>query len=1331
MLYAILKTKEIKMDVFRIFVTTKEIEDHIGELRNVKVRFINEKDFIAKVKNGELSVKNKVILFLEKSFTSTFKKLIDDNYIKLDIRGIDKQKFIRLDYSTSILDNSKYIVLDPFDNIEKNKKVNIFLKLHYANEENNSIIPYKLINKKYFVDNYEDIMASLGDGDLGFDFETHGIQTHNVDSDFEIIGFGVCSLTQGYYVEYRNDNSIDHATFLNTYRRFIKENHRRLWAYYCPFEIMVNYHELNEFIELQDTMVLCIADENSGSLKYASQYYLKSVDWESETNHVKDFIIKDIYDSLPYEEKGNLRNILGDVTHKKLGSALNKTITNSSTSKYEYELGEYESYKNKYFKSAGSTISYLPSKVVSRYCIFDCYNTLRIKNILYEKYKKAYDSFIKNIYLSIPLQNHGLLLDKVGLDSVDTKYEYLLYNLEVLISRFYYTYSTENVGYNVKDLLTETQVLFFKSYGITSTYDISKNIVNGCVNKDVVGYLDYTSLYENIKDEGLRNKIIDLLNTYKNDDSLLKNLTSSTKVIKEINHIINGYDDTIVDKTIDEYFNYNIFDYENIKPKSEVAFNGDFKSLQAFSGYIINKPLTDVLSSLINNYIGITITTGKDLLAVVKNIKSEFKKHLKDYRDSYGNILSKLDRSIKKKTILNSKPEFIKLLEIYFAYELVVKYKIGDNFYDSKTRERYFKYLNRLELNDYILVNSCSNQEELDDIDDLTEDQKYKYSKIKFKQSFLDEYDDIHNKAEDLFNSQIKDILSNYYTIEEVIDLLLNNKVLDSTIFHKSISKEFEFVDYKMLQFDLQKLIKYYTDLDTLHLLNTVDSMDILQNDLSNRIDIPINLVTPSNKQLLNRCIASNYSNIIYNFHKVFKTNKFTLDSYNTYKDVVKFLESRPDAEPTEVTTYVKKTFSLLPQMRTLKYYYNKDSSYIETIDTSFNNDKSFEECSKLMYCINLYYKLDKVRTAYINGNVIAKNTSNFSRIDDKGFTYTKNSNGYKITQSQFKMLSLKTKRSSAGIHTLNKRIEPAEYLNIYKNHIGIYFDLSAAEVRSAAYMSGDITMIELFSSGIDIYNWMREELSELIDRDGYKGIVLGLIYGRSTDSIAKSLGHLNPQIVIDGIDMFKTKFYTLWKFIESQTKYCIENGRINTMLGDKIDVTNYPNSKRATVGMNYSVQGYTSSLVAEGGYNVWKSLYDSGVYVRLINLVHDSLSYSVHSKEFFLVYSKLNDLFIEYLQNKYGIKFKFDLDLFLQHSDKTSIKKIDENTYEFTGDKAIEIVNRLKKFNELEVIEEEKIPNGRHIYQILDDKYVKTPQNIYIKNNFRSYDKSRVIIRV
>jgi hypothetical protein len=1317
-------------NIFRICVTHKETDDKIGEIRGVKIRFINDKDFYNKIKRGELIVNNKVILFSDKSYT-LIKKLIDNGIIKLDVRGLDKLKFMKLEYTTSLLDNSKYICVDSKNDLEKNKKINLLISLDYKSDDNNVIIPYELINKKYFVDNYDDIISSLGDGDLGYDYETHGLDMMNIDSKFEIIGIGICSNSIGYYIEFRNDNSIDENIFKEKYLKFIKDNHKRLWAYNVNFEMMVNYYYFGEFIELQDAMVLTIADENKGTLKYASQYYLKSIDWESETNHIKEKYIVDIYNSLSDDKKDAIYSIFGDVSKKHL----DYIISNGDLSikfyplDYDFYDNEYESYKNKYMSSDGSTISYLPSTVVAKYCIYDCLNTLRIKELLYPQYNKAYNCYIKNIYLSIPLQNHGLLLDHEKLDKVSTKYEYILYNLRIYIAKFYYNYCANNLKFNVDDLITINDKTFYRSYGLESTLSISKQIVTSCIDGNVLGYLTYTTLYENILDIDLRTKIINLLESYKNDKSILNKITASSKIVKEVNYILNNYDDSFIGDSLIKYFSSFINNFSELKPKTNVIFLN--KKIPQFNILICSEQITNTINNFIQDCtkdITFEDVKGSEIKSLVSKIQKEIKSLVKDYRINKDNIIITLDNFIKKSTIKESKEEFMSLLETYFSYELITKYKIGDNFYDKKTKERYFKFLNQLELNDYILVNSCNNQKELDELEDLTEEQKYKYNKIKFSQSFLNEYELVYNKSLTFYDKNIKPLLESYFTIEDIINNLISNKLLNEILFNKATSKDFNFIDYKKSQFNLEKAIKYYHDKEMLEKLSSIDIINILENDNTLHHDIEINLVTPENKQLLNKHIMNNYNYIIYNFHKIYKTGKFDISNHQSYEDIISFLESSPDSDDVDINTYVRKTFSLLPQMRILKYHYNKD--IIENIDTSFDNNKnSFEECSKLMYCLNLYYKLDKVFTSYIHGNTIAKNTSNFDSIDEKGFSFTKEESTHKITQSQFKMLSLKTKRSSAGIHTLNKNLEPCRYLKVLVNHIGIYFDLSAAEVRAAAYMSNDTVLIELFESGIDIYNWMRESLSELIDRNGYKGIVLGLIYGRSSESIAKSLGHLNPEIVLDGINMFKNKFHKLWSFIESQTLYCIENGNIDTILGDKIDVSNYHKSKRSTVGMNYKVQGFTSSVVAEGGYNVYKTLYDNELYVRLINLVHDALSYSSHSKNFFNVYNRLNKLFIDYLYEKYGYLFKFDLDLFLTMSDKTSIKSLGDNKYELKGDKAKEIFNILNEYNKLNVIEEELIEDNRHIYQVIDnDKYIKTPQDLYIENDFHMYNKSRVI---
>ena len=87
------------------------------------------------------------------------------------------------------------------------------------------------------------------------------------------------------------------------------------------------------------------------------------------------------------------------------------------------------------------------------------------------------------------------------------------------------------------------------------------------------------------------------------------------------------------------------------------------------------------------------------------------------------------------------------------------------------------------------------------------------------------------------------------------------------------------------------------------------------------------------------------------------------------------------------------------------------------------------------------------------------------------------------------------------GIHTWKSGTDVFRTLEAENDSVAIYFDISQAEVRSAAFFSGDPTMLEYYEKGIDLYvrmaqiafpNKTPEQQKGM--RTEFKSIVLGLI---------------------------------------------------------------------------------------------------------------------------------------------------------------------------------------------------------------------------------------------
>lgn len=218
------------------------------------------------------------------------------------------------------------------------------------------------------------------------------------------------------------------------------------------------------------------------------------------------------------------------------------------------------------------------------------------------------------------------------------------------------------------------------------------------------------------------------------------------------------------------------------------------------------------------------------------------------------------------------------------------------------------------------------------------------------------------------------------------------------------------------------------------------------------------------------------------------------------------------------------------------------------------------------------------------------------------------------------------SKRWSSGFHTIISHsdlkdciVTPYHYeydncgnrIKVVEDYIETYFDISSAEVKAAGFASGDPDLINKFREGEDIYIYSAKlYLGDKFDnlskaerkmwRKRFKTIFLGVLYGLGRKSLASRLNCSEEEAerIIQGL---YTSFPKLREYVSSQQQYPIQHsGYINTMLGDKLKVSEYDWYKEAKttreksnlesrinrLGVNLPIQGGTSSIMASGFMN-------------------------------------------------------------------------------------------------------------------------------------------------
>jgi DNA polymerase-1 len=192
-----------------------------------------------------------------------------------------------------------------------------------------------------------------------------------------------------------------------------------------------------------------------------------------------------------------------------------------------------------------------------------------------------------------------------------------------------------------------------------------------------------------------------------------------------------------------------------------------------------------------------------------------------------------------------------------------------------------------------------------------------------------------------------------------------------------------------------------------------------------------------------------------------------------------------------------------------------------------------------------------------------------------------------------------------------------------------IEVDLSQAELRSLAALSGDPALCEVFLSGgsphkdlaIYLFNGWEERYAKYSNDPGNplwlsakeeytrcKNVNFGIIYGISAFGLADQIGD-TKQVAHDMLDGWRRRYPVAWDFIQKCRMTPVRNQIITTCFGRKKRVglvskanLNFLQNEAA----NFPHQSIASDITLHAGIRTWKQLLEWDV--RIVNLVHDAL---------------------------------------------------------------------------------------------------------------------------
>jgi len=190
------------------------------------------------------------------------------------------------------------------------------------------------------------------------------------------------------------------------------------------------------------------------------------------------------------------------------------------------------------------------------------------------------------------------------------------------------------------------------------------------------------------------------------------------------------------------------------------------------------------------------------------------------------------------------------------------------------------------------------------------------------------------------------------------------------------------------------------------------------------------------------------------------------------------------------------------------------------------------------------------------------------------------------------------------------------------KGHLLLSCDYSQIELRVAAHLSGDKTMIKTFERGEDIHASTAAELNEVeldqvtpTQRREAKTVNFGVLYGMSPYGLAQALNQ-PPEYAAEFIANYFIHFSGVRKYLDEIKEQVAKDGYVQTMFGRKryfnFQTGNMPVQQMQRAAINTPIQGTAADIIKMAMIEINKQMPKA----RLLLQVHDELVFEVKESE-------------------------------------------------------------------------------------------------------------------
>lgn len=257
------------------------------------------------------------------------------------------------------------------------------------------------------------------------------------------------------------------------------------------------------------------------------------------------------------------------------------------------------------------------------------------------------------------------------------------------------------------------------------------------------------------------------------------------------------------------------------------------------------------------------------------------------------------------------------------------------------------------------------------------------------------------------------------------------------------------------------------------------------------------------------------------------------------------------------------------------------------------------------------YRELSKLRSTYVESLI--------DKIDEKGRVHT-----------TYNQVAVSTGRLASSNPNLQNIPVTSEFglkikscFTASEGKTLLSFDYSQQELRILAHLTGETKLIEAFKQSKDIHKTTASQLFSVSyeevskeQRMIAKTTNFGIIYGMSSFGLSSSL-----QITVDEAQLFIDTFYATYPAIQKYYEQYLKEGKtqgfVETLLGRRRYVFEYPGQKFIDNGMrrvlmNYPIQGTAADLMRLTMVRLQNELLDKDPSIKMLLQIHDDLVFEV-----------------------------------------------------------------------------------------------------------------------